>query len=223
MFDALFDLIFPNICIGCNRTLQRNEAHLCVLCLCNLPETNYHKQHPNPIEKLFWGRAEINRAFAFLYFKKKGVTQALLHEIKYKNNQDLAVYLGNYYGSILTEAGLSFDGLVSVPLHKSKLRSRGYNQSDLFVKGLAETLKAEIYSQAVARKSATESQTKKGRFDRWLNVDDVFVCEQPELIANKHILICDDVITTGATLEALIQTMPANTTKSICAIAFPLH
>jgi predicted amidophosphoribosyltransferase len=147
--------------------------------------------------------------------------QKILHEIKYKSNKELAIFIGEQYGAVLVNSGHTFDGLMAVPLHKNKLRIRGYNQSDLFVTGLANTMNIPILSEAVSRNTATESQTRKGRYDRWTNVSEVFTLNHEDILFNKRILVCDDVITTGATLEALVKILPDSCKVSLCAIAVP--
>jgi ComF family protein len=219
--QALIDIFFPHVCLGCHHALMRNEYHLCTKCMLNMPTTNFHRQSDNPIEKAFWGRHPIHRAFAFLYFRKEGMVQTILHQIKYKGNQELAVWMGKVYGSELAVHEFKADGLVAVPLHEHKLRKRGYNQAALFAQGLSETTGIPDLSASVARITHTETQTKKSRFDRWTNVSEVFTTVQPELVENKHIVICDDVITTGATIEALCKVLPASTKISVCAIATP--
>lgn len=219
MLVGLKNLIFPNLCAACNNTLLKNETHLCTSCTAQLPCTNFHLTRDNPVSKVFWGRVKVENAFAFLHFKKEGMVQKLLHEIKYNGYKELATHLGVLYAHDLLKAGLSFDAIIPVPLHNSKLRARGYNQSEYFAMGLSQVLKTAILTDVVERITATESQTRKGRFDRWMNVKEVFHLAQPQAVEGKHVLICDDVITTGATIEGLIQILPANTRVSVGSIA----
>jgi ComF family protein len=221
MFTSLIDLLFPLLCVGCSKSLMKNEQYFCAACQLELPVTDYHLQPANQLEKNFWGRTEIEKAFAYLYFRKDGMVQKILHEIKYKSNKELAIFIGEQYGAVLVNSGHTFDGLMAVPLHKNKLRIRGYNQSDLFVTGLANTMNIPILSEAVSRNTATESQTRKGRYDRWTNVSEVFTLNHEDILFNKRILVCDDVITTGATLEALVKILPDSCKVSLCAIAVP--
>lgn len=224
MFRALVGIVFPNLCVGCNAALIAGEKFVCLNCIQQFPESRFHLVQDNPLEKTFWGRLPLKGAYSFLLFKKKGIVQHLLHELKYGNQPDLGVFLGKLYGSKLKEAGISFDAIVAVPLHPKKQKLRGYNQSDTFAKGLSEVLGCKHHEKAVVRKKATSTQTKKNRYDRWLNVDEVFEVSQPELLANKKILLVDDVITTGATIEACAQEILNHTSHlSVASIACVVH
>jgi ComF family protein len=222
MLHELIHLFFPKICIACNGNLLKNESFLCTGCLLHLPQTRFHQTPQNPLEKIFWGRLQLEQAFAFLHFKKGNSVQHILHEIKYKNNKDLAIFIGRYYGSILKAASIIPDGVAAIPLHKSKLRKRGYNQSALIAQGIAESLQVANLSHGIQRLKSTETQTKKSRFERWENVEEVFAVTKPEVFEHKHILLVDDVITTGATIEACGKSLLQHTgTKlSIAGIAF---
>lgn len=223
MIRSVVDLLFPHLCVACNKTLMKNELHLCAACMNEMPLTSFHEQRENLLEKTFWGRIQFKHAFAMLYFNKEGMVQKMLHEIKYKGNKELAVYLGEMYGGMLKSSGIDADGIVAVPLHKNKLRKRGYNQSDYIVHGLSNVLQIPILNASVARITATKSQTRKNRFARWENVQEVFSVVDASILENKHLLICDDVITTGATIEGLCKVLPKSATVSICAIATPVH
>ncbi len=204
MIQGMVNLFYPRLCVLCNGTLLIAEKHICTACQLDLPLTNFHLEKENSLEKIFWGRTHLNRAFAFVYFKKGGSVQRMLHQLKYKGNTELAEYLGLLYGSNLKETihVEKIEAVMAIPLHKSKLRKRGYNQSELFANGLAEAMKIENLSSCIIRNKATETQTKKSRFDRWQNVESIFSVTQLELLKNKHILLVDDVITTGSTIEA---------------------
>jgi ComF family protein len=217
MLHELLGIFFPKLCIGCNRTLLKNEEFVCTSCLYDLPVTNYHLQKENALEKTFWGRIPVENAFAFLQFRKGNITQRLLHELKYKGNKELGILIGTLYGAELKKHIHSIDAIVAIPLHPTKLRKRGYNQSDFFAEGLANQLQIENLSPHVIRKKATETQTKKSRFERWENVSDVFELRNPDAFREKHILIVDDVITTGATIEACAKTL--NTINSKISVA----
>lgn len=224
MLRALVGLVFPNLCVGCNSALFAGEHFVCLNCIQQFPESRFHLVQENSLEKTFWGRVPLKGAYSFLLFKKKGIVQKLLHELKYGNQPDLGIFLGKLYGSKLKEAGITFDAIVAVPLHPKKKKLRGYNQSDTFAKGLSEVLDCEHYEKAVVRKKATSTQTKKNRYDRWLNVDEVFEVIRPELLANKKILLVDDVITTGATIEACAQEILNHTPHlSVASIACVVH
>lgn len=152
------------------------------------------------------GRVNIENIYSFLFYRKGNSVQSILHQIKYKGGKELASYLGCYYGKqLIDHKNLEdIDFLIPIPLHKKKEKKRGYNQSEWLVKGFSEAIDKPYLTAVLIRSEFTETQTKKGRFNRWENVKDVFQVIQPELIKNKHILICDDVLTTGATLEAAI-------------------
>lgn len=220
MLNTLVGLLFPNLCVGCNGVLLAAEQHICAHCINHLPETKFHTLPENQLEKAFWGRVNIERAYSFLVFRKQGIVQNILHELKYRNNPDLGVMLGQIYGSKLREYGMHFDAIVAIPLHEKKEKKRGYNQSDCFAHGLAQSLKCEHLKNVIVRDKFTETQTKKARFDRWLNVGDVFGIKSPSLIQNKKVLLVDDVITTGATIEACAQPILEHTPHlSVASIA----
>jgi ComF family protein len=222
MLRELIHLFYPRLCIACNGNLLHNETFLCTGCLFHLPQTHFHTLPENPIAKTFWGRLPVQHAMAFLFFKKGNSVQHILHEIKYKNNTDLAQFIGRYYGSILKQNMLHWDAVAAIPLHKSKLKKRGYNQSGLIAKGLAEALGVEDISNSLLRLKATETQTRKHRFERWENVEEVFMLDEPALFEGTHVLLVDDVITTGATLEACGKAILAapGTTLSVACIAY---
>lgn len=222
ILEEIFQLFFPKLCSSCNGSLVKNEKFLCSNCLFHLPQTHFHLTRENPLEKVFWGRLHLHAAMAFVHFKKGGSIQQVLHEIKYKDNKELAQFIGNYYGSILNNANLKYDGVAAIPLHKSKLRKRGYNQSECFADGLSQSLSIPNVSSALSRLKYTETQTRKSRFERWENVDDVFKVTIPDAIKGKHVLLVDDVITTGATIEACAKVMLelADTKLTVASIAF---
>ncbi len=220
MLNTLVGLLFPNLCVGCNGVLLAAEQHICAHCINHLPETKFHTLPENQLEKAFWGRVNIERAYSFLVFRKQGIVQNILHELKYRNNPDLGVMLGQIYGSKLREYGMHFDAIIAIPLHEKKEKVRGYNQSDCFAHGLAQSLKCEHLKNVIVRDKFTETQTKKARFDRWLNVGDVFGIKSASLIQNKKVLLVDDVITTGATIEACAQPILEHTPHlSVASIA----
>lgn len=222
MLRELIHLFYPRLCIACNGNLLRNESFLCTGCLFHLPQTHFHTLPENPLAKVFWGRIPIEHAMAFLYFKKGNAVQHILHEIKYKDNKDLAVFMGRYYGSLLNRGGMTWDAVAAIPLHQSKLKKRGYNQSALIAEGLSESLGIQDVSASIIRSKATETQTRKHRFERWENVEEVFTIQEPQSFEGKHILLIDDVITTGATLEACGKTIleTAGSKLSVASIAF---
>ncbi|MCU0441334.1 MAG: ComF family protein [Bacteroidia bacterium] len=225
MLTPLLHLFFPRICVGCNGHLLQNEQHLCTNCMYHLPYTDYHIHAQNELDKTFWGRLPLIHAFAMVYFTKGGTMQHVLHEIKYRNNRELAWFMGNLYGNMLSQSGFNCDGIMAVPLHPKKLALRGYNQSEWIVKGMSEAMQKPNWSSWIARVKATETQTRKGRFARWQNVETVFEVTDATLLNGKHVLLIDDVITTGATLEACGKSIIQypTTQLSIGALAFAHH
>jgi ComF family protein len=225
MLGALLGILFPKVCIGCNRALVKNEEFLCSYCTYHLPVTDLHLTENNMLEKTFWGRTGIERAYAFLYFKRGNVTRHLLHELKYKGNKELGIFLGQLYGHQLEDHVGTIDAVVAVPLHKSKLRKRGYNQSASFAEGLASRLNIENRSSCVSRKVATGTQTKRSRYERWENVEEIFEVTDRNMLRNKHILLVDDVITTGATIESCAHLLKTtcDCKISVASIALTTH
>ena len=210
-------LFFPNSCLGCKEALVKGEEVLCTHCLSELPRTNYHLQETNPIQERLFGRLDVKHAWAFLKFRKSGIVQHLLHQLKYNNHPEVGVRIGMLFGKELCEQGLDkeFDLIVPVPLHNSRQRKRGYNQSAKFAEGLSTSLTIPWDESISIRKKRTTTQTRKSKLDRWENVKDVFGIDVAEKILNKRILLVDDVITTGATLEACGRHLLENNCSSL--------
>jgi len=179
------------------------------LCEKELPRSYFHLANDNLIEKLFWGRVDIKRASSFLLYTKGSVVKNILHSIKYKNQKELGYELAKLYSNELKEVNFFNDinVVVPVPLHNKKLRIRGYNQSEWIAKGYSEVLNAELVTDNLFKKIHTSTQTKKGRYERWENVDEVFDIRDMKLFENKNILLVDDVLTTGATVEACAKVL----------------
>jgi ComF family protein len=197
-FVALF---FPNICLGCENALPSGVSYICPTCQYNLPKTHNYKTEVPHIEQKLAGSVRFNHLLAYLHFHKRGIVQKLLHELKYNHKDEIGVMLGRWFGHDLLLAGFQdeFDCIVPVPLHPSKLKKRGYNQSEAFANGLSEVLKADVVT-ALIRNVASETQTRKSRIERQENVESIFELTDANLIRNKHVLLVDDVLTTGATL-----------------------
>ncbi len=202
IYEDFLALVFPKTCAGCNKSLFKFEDQLCVYCKAAIPITNYHlRPHDNDLVRKIEGLTRPNRVMAFMRFTKMGLSQKLLHALKYKNKADLAIELGRLYGQLLLEHGYTnvWDILIPVPLHPIKQRRRGYNQSEKFAQGLAQTLELPTGNQ-LYRNRYTETQTNKSRLERLENVGNVFAVNNPFSLKNKRILLVDDVMTTGATL-----------------------
>ena len=203
MFSDFVSLIFPESCQGCNETLQKGEKLICANCRYELPKTNNHLLDNNDLEKKFWGKVSVKRVLSFLKFHKGGKVQNLIHQLKYGGQEELGRLLGEWYGlELYASSKLSESKLVvPVPLHKSRLKKRGYNQSDSFAEGLSRSLQIEWKPDVLERLDKSTTQTDKSRFSRWENVNRVFQLRKGVDVLEKNILLVDDVITTGATLE----------------------
>ncbi|MGV3503100.1 MAG: ComF family protein [Adhaeribacter sp.] len=203
-------LLFPGYCYACEKALVKGESLICTYCRMRLPYTNIPHQEPDAaLKHRFSGQVNLQHALAFLYFKRAGRVQRLLHALKYQGQQEIGLLLGQWYGEALRPHGFgqAFDQILPVPLHAARRRQRGYNQSESFAQGLSQALEVPVATQALARQVATSSQTHKSRAERWRNVEQVFRVTQPELVRDRRVLLVDDVLTTGATLEACALTL----------------
>jgi ComF family protein len=202
-----FSLFYPRLCSSCNKALISSEECICSFCRFGLPYTHLHKDRENPITAIFWGRAQIETATALFYFQKGGKVQHLIHRFKYMGKVEIGFFLGKMFGSQLIDQPLwdPVDLIVPVPLHAHKQHKRGFNQSEIFGRGISETFHKPLEINNLVRVTKTDSQTRKSRFKRWENVETVFRVNKPELLKGKNILLIDDVVTTGSTLEACIH------------------
>lgn len=218
-----FQLIFPEICHSCGNTLVETEQHFCTSCLYELPYTHFHLDAENKLAKQFWGRIRINSAVAFLYFTKGGKVQNIMHQLKYNQQPQIGVELGRLYAKELKNLShyKNAEAIIPVPLHSTKLKKRGYNQSEQFALGLAEVLEIPVLNDILFRVKSAESQTSKSRDQRFDNIKAVFEARTPNQTLKKIILV-DDTITTGATLEmcALALQNIGITEINIVGIAF---
>jgi len=204
VINYLINLFFPKVCDGCRAILLQNEIVFCTSCRHEMPLTQYHLDPKNQAVKKFYGKIDIQFASTFLYFNKKGMVQELIHNLKYKGHEEIGTVLGNWYAEDLKEIQLEipFDVVIPVPLHPKKFKERGYNQVTTFGKALAEGLKIPYNDSVLYRKKYSKTQSKKNLLGRSENIENIFDAVLTEENRNKHFLIVDDVLTTGATLEA---------------------
>ncbi|MBT3210261.1 MAG: ComF family protein [Bacteroidetes bacterium] len=220
--DLLF-LIYPQVCEICGNVLSEHEDQICSKCLYELPKTNFHSVIDNPVNQLFWGKVKINSATSYFFFRKGSKFRTLIHKLKYSGKKEIGFELGKRFGGQLakSEHFKDIDIIIPVPLHPEKLKERGYNQSNWLAKGISKTMNKMVDNSSLCRKKYTDTQTKKNRQERWENVKSAFEIIDVENLKNKHVLLIDDVITTGATLEACASKILEieNTKVSIATIA----
>lgn len=211
MIINLLNLFFPKVCLACEGNLGDNEIHVCTFCRNELPVTDFHLENNNAVGKRLYGRVNFVHATSLLWFNKKGIVQHLLHNLKYKGHQEVGIFLGQWLGEELAqlEAYKDIDVVVPVPLHKSKLRKRGYNQVDKFGIEIAQALKIEYNSEVLVKIKATSTQVFKDRLKRIITHEADFSISNRNALKGKHILLVDDIITTGATLEACVKELLA--------------
>jgi len=221
MFQSFIDLIFPRICAGCQQPLKSKEEQLCTACRFELPVTNSHLKMEDNLKNRFIGKVNLTHVLSYLKFVKGGKVQRMMHELKYKGNQELGEMLGRMYGADLKENGFSteFDLILPVPLHLNRLIIRGYNQSDSLAKGLSESLKIEWRNDVLKRGIETETQINKSRLERYENMKDVFFVDKPEGLSEKRIVVVDDTLTTGATLESCVLALNDVGVKNVSIIS----
>jgi ComF family protein len=202
--DDFASLLFPRICYGCGNHLMRNEKIICTVCHVQIPRTGYHTEHGNPVEQLFWGRCLIMKAAAFSYYNRGSRIRTLIHSLKYKGLKEIGVELGRIYGYSLKESGFTrdIDLVVPVPLHPARERERGFNQSTIIAEGISDATGLAVDTSALSRSEKSGTQTRRSRFERWTNVEGIFIVAEQEKVRGKHILLVDDVISTGSTIES---------------------
>ena len=200
---SFLHLLFPHVCTGCGNDILNEETVLCMRCIDAMPETNFEIHSNNPVEKNFWGRLPLAAATAQFYFTKESLMQHLMHQFKYKANKELGLQLGRMMGEQIRKSGrFDVDALIPLPLFPIKEKRRGYNQATILCEGMAESMGIPVLDKIIIRPQHTETQTKKGRIERWKNMEGKFILSNPAAIRNKHVLLVDDVVTTGATFEA---------------------
>jgi len=202
--EELFSVFFPETCLCCSQPISKNSHSICLSCRHELPFTNYTDHKANKVEKSFYGRIPLEAATALLHFQKKGPVQTLMHQLKYRGQQKIGTLLGIWMAESLrnSERFKTIDCIVPVPLHKKRLKKRGYNQLTKFGETMAKTLDIPYMADNLIRIKSTATQTRKFRMERWSNVTTKFYIKKPHVFENKHILLVDDIITTGATVEA---------------------
>ena len=222
-FHHFIDLLYPNLCLICNESLMSTESQLCLSCFSKMPKTNYHLLQDNPVEKRFWGKVPVERATSFLFFQKGSDFQKLIHELKYRGNKEVGVTMGKFAAADLLDSDdfKSIDLIVPVPLHEKKEAKRGYNQSEMICNGIAEILGMPVVTDNLYRTAENTTQTRKSVFERYENTQGIFGLKNPAEFEGKHILIVDDVLTTGSTVEACIQALlqAKNTRISVFTLA----
>jgi ComF family protein len=224
--DPIFWLYFPKNCPACGRPLRLFGANICGRCSQNLPETHFFEAPGNPIEKIFYGRLPIQAGAAAWYFHKNSALQALLFQLKYKSNEDVGLFIGKQMGALLaaSERFATIDAIVPVPLHPQALSKRGFNQAALICEGISQVWHKPVLRSAITRTKHTNTQTKQSRAVRWENMENAFSIKEHTSITGKHLLLIDDVITTGATIEACGKTLLSvkDVKVSVAAAAYPL-
>ncbi|MEP2277706.1 MAG: ComF family protein [Reichenbachiella sp.] len=202
-------LIYPNVCYNCDVALVEGEERICLRCFRDFPLTQYHQMDPNPLIQMTSGNLKVKGAFCFMKFNKDGIAQKLLHELKYKNNAPIGLLLGEWFANYIKEEieKAKIDAIIPVPLHKSKQRKRGYNQSEVIARGLNKITGIKVINDAMIRTKNVSTQTKKGKVGRWQNVDSLYKIEKNKDIKGKRVLLLDDVITTGATIGTAAEVL----------------
>jgi ComF family protein len=218
MIKNLLNLFFPEVCLACNHQLKDNESDICTNCRHELPTTDFHLEKNNAVEKVFYGRVKLEHAMALLFFQKKGIVQQLLHNLKYRGYERIGTLLGKWLGHELQNSAhyRNIDLVIPVPLHRSRLKKRGYNQVEKFAQEIAKALNAEYNPNILIKTTSTTTQVFKKRLARWDSSKASFQVANSHLLESKHILLVDDIITTGATIEACAnQLFTANSNKNL--------
>lgn len=224
IFSSTMHLLYPHVCTGCGSDLLEKDNLLCLTCIYDLPHTNFAALANNPVEKDFWGRINLVAAYSQFYFSKAFLVQHLIHQLKYKGDTKIGFYLGEIMGKTMLQSNRfsTLDALIPLPLFADKEHKRGYNQATVICNGISSVMNIPVLNGAVIRKHATETQTSKHRTERWENVKDSFKVAKSAELNGKNLLLVDDVVTTGATLEACGNVIlnATNARLSIATLAY---
>ncbi len=203
VINDINSILVPIVCFGCNAHLNRGEHHLCTVCRNSMPLTDYTFNEENTLDRIFYGRIHIKKASSFLFFSENGIVQRLIHHLKYRNQEQIGAFLGDWYGQKLKEEGYlnDIDIVIPVPLHKKKLKHRGYNQVAQFAEQIALHIGSKYADNLLIKTANTKTQTAKTRIGRWQDNKALYELTDPSLLKNKKVLLLDDVITSGATME----------------------
>jgi ComF family protein len=222
--QAVAHLFYPQLCAGCGNDLHSKGQVICLRCLDEVPVTNFHLHAANPVEKIFWGRVAVTTATSYTYFTKDSMMQLLLHGLKYQGKKETGIFFGRKIGSALLQCNrfIDIDAIIPVPLHPKKEKARGYNQATMIAEGISEKMQLPLWGSALYRTGASETQTHKTRVERWNNIAGLFSVKNGKQLEGKHVLLVDDVITTGATLEACAAALlkVKDTRVSIATLAY---
>lgn len=215
VFSDFLSLVFPNICINCGTVLVAQEELVCLKCKFDLPKTQNHLDENNPFLKKFAFEPKVTFVYSYLWYQEGNTAQKLISNLKYKNRPQIGTVLGRWYGNVLKPGGINADYFIPVPLNRKKEAMRGYNQSERFARGLSQRLGIPVNTEVIKRVVNTETQTKKSRLDRWLNMDTVFKVINPSQVVGRRIIIVDDVLTTGATIGNMVDLLVVAGVESI--------
>jgi len=217
-------LVYPRVCHVCGSSLFRHERVVCSRCLHHLPAARFTNDPSNPAAQVFWGRVPLENVLTAFLYNKGNAIQQLIHKLKYRGMKEIGIFLGEALGreiaAIKENNGISC--IVPVPLHPRKQRKRGFNQSEIIAAGIAKVLGVEVNTDALYRRNFSSTQTRKSKYERWQNVESIFGLRKPETVMNRHILLVDDVITTGSTIEACARALlrAEGVKVSVAAVAF---
>lgn len=223
IISDFFYLIFPRICAACGNNLYVQENSICTRCLYELPRTNFYLDNDNEIARLLWGRVKLEAATSYYYYYKGSKFQNIIHRLKYNGQKHVGYDMGKLFGKYIKDtSSTDIDIIHPVPLHYRKLKIRGYNQSEIIARGISESINKPVITDILYRVKAAETQTVKNRYDRWENIEGVFRATNAGKAENRHILLVDDVITTGSTIEACASEILKikNSRVSIAVLAF---